>query len=141
MNGATAPLLIIMLLKTITNSRIADELIAQILKDPKGFVIMMNISFLINIIMFILSILSVVYLCIIGPNNPLFYFVPSVLFVFYFKTIFSYREYFVVFIESFIFQFDVLTKTQTMSEEEKEVFFSGIHEDITKKFMSYKRGE
>jgi len=83
---------------------------------------MMNISFLINIFMFVVSILSVSYLCVVRPENPLFYFLPAFLVVFYFKTIFAYREYFVVFIDAFNLQYDILKKISTMSDEEQESF-------------------
>lgn len=130
-----------MLLKTITNSKISDELIKQIILDPKGIVMMMNISFLFNIIMFVLSILSVSYLCVVRPENYLFYFLPAFLVVFYFKTIFAYREYFVVFIDAFNLQYDILKKVSTMSDEEQESFFFGINTDMKNKFLSYKTGE
>ena len=130
-----------MLLKTITNSKISDELIKQIILDPKGIVMMMNISFLFNIIMFVLSILSVSYLCVVRPENYLFYFLPAFLVVFYFKTIFAYREYFVVFIDAFNLQYDILKKISTMSDEEQESFFFGINTDMKNKFLSYKTGE
>ena len=130
-----------MLLKTITNSKISDELIKQIILDPKGIVMMMNISFLFNIIMFVLSILSVSYLCVVRPENYLFYFLPAFLVVFYFKTIFAYREYFVVFIDSVNLQYDILKKISTMSDEEQESFFFGINTDMKNKFLSYKTGE
>ena len=130
-----------MLLKTITNSKISDELIKQIILDPKGIMMMMNISFLFNIIMFVLSILSVSYLCVVRPENYLFYFLPAFLVVFYFKTIFAYREYFVVFIDAFNLQYDILKKISTMSDEEQESFFFGINTDMKNKFLSYKTGE
>ena len=130
-----------MLLKTITNSKISDELIKQIILDPKGIMMMMNISFLFNIIMFVLSILSVSYLCVVRPENYLFYFLPAFLVVFYFKTIFAYREYFVVFIDAFNLQYDILKKVSTMSDEEQESFFFGINTDMKNKFLSYKTGE
>ena len=130
-----------MLLKTITNSKISDELIKQIILDPKGIMMMMNISFLFNIIMFVLSILSVSYLCVVRPENYLFYFLPAFLVVFYFKTIFAYREYFVVFIDAFNLQYDILKKIYTMSDEEQESFFFGINTDMKNKFLSYKTGE
>ena len=130
-----------MLLKTITNSKISDELIKQIILDPKGIMMMMNISFLFNIIMFVLSILSVSYLCVVRPENPFFYFLPAFLVVFYFKTIFAYREYFVVFIDAFNLQYDILKKISTMSDEEQESFFFGINTDMKNKFISYKTGE
>lgn len=130
-----------MLLKTITNSKISDELIKQIILDPKRIAMMMNISFLFNIIMFVLSILSVSYLCVVRPENYLFYFLPAFLVVFYFKTIFAYREYFVVFIDSVNLQYDILKKISTMSDEEQESFFFGINTDMKNKFLSYKTGE
>ena len=130
-----------MLLKTITNSKISDELIKQIILDPKRIAMMMNISFLFNIIMFVLSILSVSYLCVVRPENYLFYFLPAFLVVFYFKTIFAYREYFVVFIDAFNLQYDILKKVSTMSDEEQESFFFGINTDMKNKFLSYKTGE
>jgi hypothetical protein len=130
-----------MLLKTIMNSKISDTMINQIILDPKGIAMMMNISFLINIFMFVVSILSVSYLCVVRPENPLFYFLPAFLVVFYFKTIFAYREYFVVFIDAFNLQYDILKKISTMSDEEQESFFFGIDKDIKNKFLSYKKGE
>ena len=91
--------------------------------------------------MFVLSILSVSYLCVVRPENYLFYFLPAFLVVFYFKTIFAYREYFVVFIDAFNLQYDILKKVSTMSDEEQESFFFGINTDMKNKFISYKTGE
>lgn len=91
--------------------------------------------------MFVLSILSVSYLCVVRPENYLFYFLPAFLVVFYFKTIFAYREYFVVFIDAFNLQYDILKKISTMSDEEQESFFFGINTDMKNKFLSYKTGE
>ena len=123
------------------NSKISDTMINQIILDPKGIAMMMNISFLINIFMFVVSILSVSYLCVVRPENPLSYFLPVFLVVFYFKTIFAYREYFVVFIDAFNLQYDILKKISTMSDEEQESFFFGIDKDIKNKFLSYTKGD
>lgn len=109
-----------MLLKTITNSKLSIELMENIIIDPKGFKMMMNIAFLINIIMFIISIISVEYLFIGRPENPLMYFIPSALFVFYFRIIFSYREYFGVFIESFILQYRIIKQMESKTETDEE---------------------
>lgn len=89
--------------------------------------------------MFVVSILSVSYLCVVRPENYLFYFLPAFLVVFYFKTIFAYREYFVVFIDAFNLRYDILKKISNMNTEEQESFFFGLDENIKNKFLSYKK--
>jgi len=124
-----------MLLKTITHSKISDTLIEHIIEDPKGFKMLMDVTFFINIFMFIISILWIAYLFVTTPENILYYFPPCFLFVFYFKTLFSYREYFRIFIETFILQYDILKKIQNMSDEETEMFFAGINKESKTKFL------
>jgi|688.fasta_scaffold16863_16 hypothetical protein len=124
-----------MLLKTITHSKISDTLIEHIIEDPKGFKMLMDVTFFINIFMFIISILWIAYLFVTTPENILYYFPPCFLFVFYFKTLFSYREYFRIFIETFILQYDILKKIQNMSDDEVEYFFAGINKESKNKFL------
>jgi hypothetical protein len=96
---------------------------------------MMNATFFINIILFMLSVLWIAYLFVVTPENILYYFPPCFLFVFYFKTLFSYREYFRIFIETFILQYDILKKIQNMSDDEVEYFFAGINKESKAKFL------